>query len=303
MKRATKLWLAIGAVLVLVGCILFAGVMSMLKWDFTRLSTVKYETNTYEIDRAFTGISVDTNTADVEFVLSLDGKCRVECHEEVKAKHLVSVEEGVLMVAWVDNRSWYDYIGINIGTPKVTAYLPQTEYALLWVRGSTGDVTMPKGFVFGDISVALRTGDICVEHISAGSVKLSVTTGKITATGVDCAGDLTVDVSTGKTYLTDISCKNLTSGGSTGSISLKNVIAAEVLSVRRSTGDVKIEDCDAGKIIVKTDTGDVAGSLLTDKIFEVHTDTGRIHVPQSGSGGKCEITTNTGNINITVQKD
>lgn len=53
MKTRTKVWLIIAASLVLTGCILFAGVMTALKWDFMELATVKYETNIYEISEAF----------------------------------------------------------------------------------------------------------------------------------------------------------------------------------------------------------------------------------------------------------
>ena len=45
MSKITKIWLIIAASFVLIGCIIFGGVMTMLKWDFTKLSTDKYETN------------------------------------------------------------------------------------------------------------------------------------------------------------------------------------------------------------------------------------------------------------------
>lgn len=59
--------------------------------------------------------------------------------------------------------------------------------------------------------------------------------------------------------------KSVISSGNTGDISLDNVIAAEKLSIERSTGDVKFKGSDAAELFVKTDTGDVTGSLLTSK--------------------------------------
>ena len=50
MGKSVKIWLIIAASLVLIGCIAFGGVMAMLKWDFAKLSTAKYETNDYEIN-------------------------------------------------------------------------------------------------------------------------------------------------------------------------------------------------------------------------------------------------------------
>lgn len=319
MRKTTKVWLIIAASLVLAGCIILAGVMSTLGWDFTKLSTVKYKTNTYEISEAFDGISVKTDTADIVFALSDDGKCRVECYEEENARHSVAVGESMLAIELMDERSVYDHIGINFDSPKITVYLPNEEYTSILIDESTGDIEIPKDFNFEDADISLSTGDVVfcasasksiriktstgsirVENISAGSLDLSVTTGKVTAAGVDCEGELTVSVSTGKAYLADIACKNLASSGNTGDISLKNVIAAERFSINRSTGGVKFDGCDAAEIFVKTGTGDVVGSLLTDKVFITETSTGKIDVPKTTTGGRCEIITSTGDIKIEM---
>ena len=49
-----------------------------------------------------------------------------------------------------------------------------------------------------------------------------------------------------------------------------------------------------------TSTGDIEGTLLSDKVFIVKSSTGDIHVPSSITGGRCEITTSTGNIEVRV---
>lgn len=324
MRTRTKVWLIIAASLVLVGCFLFAGAMTTLKWNSLELATVEYETNIYKIGEAFDGISVNTDTADIAFMLSDDGICRVECHEEANAKHSVAVEDSTLTVDLIDERPVYDfigYIGLNFGSPKITVYLPKTEYTNLLINGDTSDIEIPNDFMFKDVDISLSTGDvdfcasasemikiktstgdICAENISAGSLDLTVSTGKVTVISVICEGDITVSVSTGKTYLSDTQCKNVISRGSTGDISLDNVIAAEKFSIERSTGDVKFDRCDAAEIFVETDTGDVRGSLLDDKIFIVQTDTGNVDVPKTAAGGKCEITTSTGDINISIKQ-
>lgn len=321
MKKTTKAWLITATFLVLIGCVLFAGVMTVLGWDFTKLSTTKYETNTYEVSEAFDSISINTDTADIVFALSDDGKCRVECHEGENAKHSVAVENNTLVVdISKTSKSWLDYIGFNFDSPKITVYLPGTQYTSLHIDESTGDVKIPDAFMFKNVDISLSTGDVhfCgsasemvkiktstgairVENISAGALDLKVTTGEVTVSGVTCAGDVTVGVSTGKTYLSDTRCKNVISSGSTGDISIENVIAEEKFSIRRSTGDVKFDGSDAAEIIVKTDTGDVRGTLLSDKVFITQTDTGHIDVPKTVEGGRCEITTDTGDIEITIE--
>ena len=51
---------------------------------------------------------------------------------------------------------------------------------------------------------------------------------------------------------------------------------------------------------MRTHTGDVSGNLLSDKVFITETDTGRIDVPKTTTGGKCEIKTDTGDIRISI---
>ena len=117
---------------------------------------------------------------------------------------------------------------------------------------------------------------------------------------VSCTGEVSVNVSTGKAYLTDFKCKSIISDGNTGDIYLDNVIAEEKLSIKRSTGDIRFNGSDAAEIFVETDTGNVTGTFLTDKVFIAQTDTGRVDVPKTTSGGRCEIITDTGNIKISV---
>lgn len=321
MRTRTKVWLIIAASFVLVGGIIFGGVMSMLEWDFTKLSTVKYETNNYEITENFNNISIITETSDVVFVPSENQKTSVVCHEQKNMKHSVTVHNGKIVIEVVDTRKWYEYIGINFSTPKITVYIPQGEYGKLSIKSSTGDVKIPKEFKFENIDISestgnvtnyasaseniitkTSTGNIRVENVSANTLDLSVSTGGVTVSNVSCEGDVKIDVSTGKTNLTNIECKNIVSSGNTGAISLKNVIATEKFSIERSTGDVRFEGSDATEISVKTDTGDVTGTLLSEKVFITETSTGRINVPKTTSGGKCEITTATGDINISTKQ-
>jgi len=319
MRKTTKIWLVIAASLVLIGSIVFGGVMSMLKWDFTKLSTGTYETNDYEINEDYKNISIVTDTADIVFVPSENPKTSVVCHEQKNMKHSVTVKDDTLVIEVIDTRKWYEYIGINFGGPKITVYIPQRECGVLSVRSDTGDVEISKDITFESIDISgstgnvanyasalenitikLTTGNIGTENISAGVLDLSVLTGGIRVSDITCQGDVKINVSTGKANLTDIACKNLLSRGNTGDISLKNVTASEKFSIKRSTGDVRFDGCDAAEIFVETDTGDVVGSLITDKVFITETSTGRIDVPNTTRGGRCEVITGTGNIKIAV---
>lgn len=317
MSKSVKIWLIVATSLILVGGIIFGGIMMALNWDFSKISTVKYETNEYEISDSYKNIKVITDTADITFVPSENTK--VVCYEEIKAKHIVTVQDDTLIIE-AASKKWYEHIGINFGSPKITVYIPAGEYGALTINGDTSDTEIPKEFKFesidisqstgdvkclastsGDIKIKTSTGNIKVENITAASLNLTVSTGNINATKIECIGDLSVKVTTGKVKLENIRCSNLISTGDTGDITLTNVITDKSIDIERTTGDVKFDGCDAGELIITTDTGNVKGTLLSDKVFIVKSDTGSIKVPETASGGKCKITTDTGDIKIEIK--
>lgn len=317
MRKAVKIWLIIAAVLVALGMILFAGVMATYDWDFTKLNTVTYVTNTYEVSGSFDKISIHVDTTEIEFVPTDDEDCSIVCFEADTVKHSAAVQDGTLVIRTVDTRKWYEYICISLCTPKMTVYLPQNEYVSLCIETDTGNITIPKDFSFatleieGDTSdvdcfasvsngmeVELSTGDIHIDTMTAGHLNLTTTTGGITVNSVTALKNIDIKTDTGTVKLTDTSCADFFAESDTGTITLKNVVATGRLSIESDTGDVRLEESDAAEIFVKTSTGDVTGTLLSEKVFITETSTGRIHVPKTTTGGKCEIKTATGDIKI-----
>lgn len=281
MRRKTKLWLAAAAILFGVGCMIFGGVMTVLGWDLTRLSTVRYETNEYVLTELYTDIAVDTVTADVLLFPAEGTETRVVCREAENVKHTVAVSDGRLTVTVKDTRRWYEHIGVSFEMPRVTVYLPQGAY--------------------GAVSVSAATGDLCVEALMADTLALSVTTGKVSVQDVACAGDASVHVTTGDVTVRNGRFGSLSSRGTTGDLMLQNTLAEKTLSVRRETGDVTLDGCDAAQILVQTTTGDIAGTLLSEKVFHAKTTTGRVSVPQSTAGGPCELSATTGDITVELR--
>ena len=321
MNKRAKIWLVIAASLLLVGIMILGSVMTMLAWDFTKLSTVKYEENTHAIEQGFTNISIVSDTADIVLVPSSGAESSVVCLEQMNVKHSVSVKDDTLTIELVDTRRWYEHIGIGFQKTKITLYLSQTEFGMLRIKSHTGEVKVPEDFKFesmditqstgsvtsyasvlNDMKIKTSTGNITVKNVSTGALELSVTTGKITVSDVKCAGQIKVGVSTGDARLTNIFCDSFSSNGNTGELFLKDVIATGAFAIVRSTGDIEFDDCDADTLWIRTDTGDVEGTLRSAKIFMAKTDTGKVEVPRTTTGGVCEITTDTGDIEIKISK-
>ncbi len=319
MKRSAKIWLLSAAALLLVGAMIFGGVMTMQKWDFSSLWKGNFVSETYVLEDGARDISISADTAVIQIVPATDGRITVEAYEHKHARHAVAVEDGKLSVTLNDQRKWYEYI-LSFGKPTVTVAIPAGAYGALKIDSKTGDILVSGELSFasaeiklttgdveyyastvGEVSIQTNTGDIEVKGARVGALSLSVTTGDIEAENISCAGALSVKVSTGDTDMESVTAKSLASTGSTGDMSLEGVTVAERMEIERSTGDVRFEGCDAGEILVRTDTGSVTGSLLSEKVFIARTDTGRVDVPKTVTGGRCEITTDTGDIKITVR--
>lgn len=319
MRRATKIWLITATVFVIFGLILLVGVMAAYNFDFNKLSTVNYETNTYEVSEAFDKISIDVYTTEISFAPSDDEQCRVVYTETDKIKHTTAVQNGTLVIDTVDTRKWYDNIGIFIGNLKMTVYLPQKSYASLSVDTDTGDIVIPHDFSFGNIEITGHTADVkCLasvsdsvkvesdtgsinaDNLTAGKIDFTTATGKININSVIADGKVDIQTNTGTAKLTDISCASFTAKSNTGNITLKNIVAVDSFSIESDTGDVNFEECDAAEILIKTDTGDVSGTLLSEKIFTTESDTGSVDVPKTATGGRCEVISDTGDIKIAI---
>lgn len=281
MKSKTKAWLFTSAVFIILGIIIFISVITINDFDFSKLSTVKYETKTHNITQEFNNITINTDTADIAFIPSDSQKCKVLCIEEKNIRYSVSVQNDTLVINTIDSRKWYEYIGIATKNPKIEIYLPITEYGSLYIKDGTGNID--------------------INDISATELELSTSTGDISLSDISCKNNVTVKASTGQVTLNNLNCNSLISNGSTGDITLNNVIAKDNFSISRSTGNIKLQKSDANQLHLKTDTGYVKGSLLSEKIFLATSSTGNIRLPKTVSGGKCEIITNTGDINISIK--
>ena len=158
-----KVMIAIGAALIVAGVVLSAWAFAETGFDFSKLGTVQYETNTYTPEAAFERIDVNVSQADIFLLPSADGKCSVVCAETDKVRHTAAVENGTLQIRDADRRAWYDRVAFFTKPISVTVYLPETRYASLKLSCSTGDVSLPADFSFGSLQIETSTGDVICE--------------------------------------------------------------------------------------------------------------------------------------------
>lgn len=302
-------------------------------------STIDFEKKSFEVSGDFSILTIDADTEQINILPAADGICKVVCTDSSKQYHSVEEVDGALEIKSVDERRWFEKISF-LEERSITVYLPRDIYTSLFIDSHTGDIVIAEGCTFEHINVNLSTGDVrCrasannvigintstgdidLSNSAAASFELTATTGKVvimnancnesvikTNTGdidvsdFDCEGKLEVSVTTGRVSLTNVNAGSLSSNGDTGDIILNSVLVDDKMLIKRDTGDVGFDKCDAGEVEIITDTGDVKGSFLTEKIIFAETDTGRVDVPKLTSGARCDITTDTGDIKVTIEQ-
>lgn len=318
MSKGMKILFITASALVFVGLIIFGGAMACMGWNFSELSTATYVTNEYNFSEKIESIIIDSTVTDVIFVTADKTEASVVCYEMENASHTVELKDGTLSLRINDQRKWYEHIGINFKTPRITVTIPKGEYASLNVKLSTGDLDLPESLSFGEIcaevttgrvksssdggrmDIRASTGAIFLKDVTAEDISLATSTGRIRAENINCKNDFSVEVTTGDSELVKVRTNNFSTTGSTGDLELSDLIAVGKLYAERSTGDIELDGCDGGEICIKLSTGDLEGTLLTEKSFSIQAGTGDVEVPRGTSGGRCEITTKTGDIEIEI---
>ncbi len=319
MKQLSKktvriaLWLCLTGLLILLVSFIAVGI------DVKKLDTVAYETNTYEINDDFSNITIKTQTADLRFVPWEEEHCKVVCYEEEKVKHTVTVQKNTLMIDVTDTRRWYDHIGMSFEDAELTVYLPRKQYEALEVKSDTGDVELPEDFAFkagkvktdtGEITwkasvtdrlvIETDTGEVKVDTDTFEQLEIKTSTGDVSVDSVAVAYLISVETGTGEIRLNNIKCRIFSAKSDTGEIRIKDTVAGLNGTILSQTGEVTLENSDAAEsLYIKTNTGDVTGTLLSGKQFQTETDTGNVDVPAT-NGYPCVIITDTGDINIEV---
>ena len=339
MSKGKKTTLIIALVCVVLGLILSFGVLASIQFDFTRLNTIQYETNTYSVEQPFSHLRVEGAECDIRLVPAQGSACRVICAEAEQVSHTVEVRDGTLTVIRQDQRKWYEQFGFHWGRMEITVELPQQTYDSLYLKTLSGDISVPEGFSFSQAEVRSTSGRIGYAAATQGSLLLKTTSGDLTARGLttenlearSVSGDVELEQIEAETIITEapsggitirsaqvrgqvsaetvsgaikleqLNCQSVRAHASSGDLRLTSAAAAGPMELKTVSGGIKLEHSDAERLSITSTSGDVSGTLLTGKLFTTRTTSGTVRVPGSTlDAGLCEITTTSGDIRIEL---
>ncbi len=220
-------------------------------------------------------------------------------------------------------------------------YLPKDQYKDFELNLNSGDFTSNESFTFRDVNLDVSSGDVYLSDLiardlfvdcSSGDVGLSgvsvenltanVSSGRIDIENTYVNKILKMKSSSGSASLIKTQCTEadirVGSGSievadftaadgfdihvSSGSANLNNVVTDGFFRVKTGSGSIRLESCDGKEMNLETSSGSIEGSLKSGKIFTAKASAGDIVIPEDDpNGGKCNLKTDSGDIEITVE--
>ena len=276
-KTAIAILIAV-LVVAIGGGLCFAG-LSTVNFKFDKLDRTEYVTNTRSMGTV-RAIDIQCDRADVELVAEGEADCKVVCFESDREKYAVDAVDGTLVIRPAGNgRSW-SLFSFGFKSPKITVYLPAGRYEMLKASLATGDITADRALSFDRVDVELDTGDLSFSGVQADRI--------------------TVRSHTGDLRLSDMKPESADFSVNTGEVILTDLVCSGDLRVESSTGDIRLTDVDGANLYLSASTGDIEGTIRTDKVFSAHSSTGKVSVPATAAGGRCEAETSTGDIRLSI---
>ncbi len=274
---------------------------------------------TYNIDEAFTDINIEASASDFEIKKSETGKSYVTAQEKKNLKFGVSVSGGALTIEEIDERRWFEHIGISFSERKSTLYLSEPSYNSLDIEVSSGNIVSHSDIAFKNAAIELSSGkldfhspvsevfevdsssgNIDIKNGVAESLEINTSSGHITLSDI-MVKSLNIDLSSGDLQISRVLTDNISIDVSSGSTKLTDVISNVKTEIHTSSGNITFEKCDSPEFLLECTSGKIEGTLLTGKIFDVRTSSGNSDYPESIEGhGKFKATTSSGDIKIRI---
>lgn len=300
MKKSEKTALITAAAMIFVGIGAAVGAMAAMGFDFSKLGEASFGTKTAAVDEVFHNISVSGEDCDVRFYPSESGRAEVICRVRENTAYDVGVKDDTLCIKRQEELCRLRYIGIYRDEAAINVYLPESDYRSLAVNTRSGDITIPEEFRFESVNLKSNSGEIEMSASFGGDLSAMSESGDIHIAGT-ALGFLSAQSSSGEIAVEKVNAEEyIQAKTKSGDIGFSQVIAEDNIHAESVSGDIKLKGSDAKELWLKSHSGDVTGTLLTGKVFLTDTASGSVSVPKSASGGKCAISTKSGDIDFKI---
>ena len=299
-KRRTfiKIFVILGAILLVAGVAVFVGGMTAGGWDFSILNTVRYTQKSYDAEGAVTSVHIEYSDASIYVEYSetaervhIDYPVRLNERGEGSAQIEITEEGGTLAV--IEHVDWEkNLFQWSLGnSPAVRIVLPAGQNIALDLYTQNGSISLnADGEALPSLDLHSNNGSISVSGTLTVAEDASFQTdnGSVNVSGVAAAGDLTLRTSNGSVRAENTSADSLEARSSNGSLRLADIAAADSLTAKTAHGSVELfGNVTAKMLTASTSAGDIAmrGGMIDAQEIAMTTELGSIEAEGSAFAG------------------
>ncbi len=319
MKKTVIIALVIAAVCLVAG-VAAIGVFIGLNSDqtigdmFEKNVVESYEVATKEFAPDFERVSIIENEAEVELIRAVVGSPRIEYSKVEDRDYIVTVEDGILDIRVDDRRSSFLNFNVTFKRMFLRVYLPADAYDTLFIDSSSGSVTVPADFTFGEAAVEASSGSVNFEAAVTGSANIKTSSGSVRLANL-CPETMDVETTSGSIKVTDAGAGEAkimtTSGGATvtggqygdievgsssGAIRVEK-ISADSAAVQASSGGVDLIECQvSGNAQVKTSSGTIEFVSCSAGTITAEASSGAITLERTVASGLAQLSNSSGGV-------
>lgn len=98
MKKSGKIAMIAASGMVFAGIVISLCAMCAMGFDFSKMETATFRTETHPVEQSFSRICVEGAGSDVRLYLSDDDSCRVQCHEREGLESIIEIKDDTLYI-------------------------------------------------------------------------------------------------------------------------------------------------------------------------------------------------------------
>ena len=152
---------------------------------------------------------------------SSDQSIVITYYESQKDRYDLGVDDGgLLTMRYVNDRQWYERIGIQWGHPDTHV-----------------TVALPASFR-GDLALGTVNGSITAQEQPVGALRAATTNGDIRLNNVGATGDAVVSTVNGQILLGGLTANSITASGVNGQIQVGGISATGAISLSTTNGSI-----------------------------------------------------------------
>ena len=286
LRPAVRTAILFAFLLILGGSVICAGAYISSGFDMTCFSTVKPETFLIAEDEPFRDIEVELELGSLNLQKALDGKAKVVCRATLHHSVSVTVEDGVLKIREIDQERtghhWYNILYIDLSRENygVTIFLPEEKYRSITASTRSGRLMLSKHFAFDTVTLRSESGTLRLNATVHGTAQMLSDSGRLLLSGVEP--------------------ENLIARTGSGSVRFYRAIVRDTLDIQTGSGGITLTECDAGNTVLTTDSGGIYATFLTDKSYDIGTESGYIQAPAGTTGAPRRAQTKSGGIYMST---